>query len=213
MKVYTVIYHDYEEHTTKYVCSSPSIAYSISGKLNRYLEALNPNYNRRIPTYVVEEFDLIDTYVEPEYPQYAVVGATYKPEGKTDIERYEIYPLDSMDKLYFKNDTLPEWSKDVSVEVSQCYISNTNSEDNLIGFSLYVPMTKDDTADTIRFKAMQVITNTVGQLKTKGYELNDLLCCNIYELNPYIWDIHNYDDAYGAIINIPNPLMQDVKIE
>ena len=111
MKVYAVVYHEYEEHTTKYVCSDPSIAYAISGKLNRYLAALNPNRDRDIPTYIVEEFDVIDTQVEPEYPQYAVVGVSYKPEGKTDSERYEVYLPDSMDRCYFKGDTLPDWIK------------------------------------------------------------------------------------------------------
>ena len=212
MKVYAVVYHDYDEHTTKYVCSCPSIAYSISGKLNRYLKALNPNGDNR-PIYMVEEFDVIDTYVEPEYPQYALVGVKYEPEGKNDIERYEIFPIDSMDRWYFKSDTLPEWSKDVSVEISQ-YFSDAGSEDNLIEFSLHVPITKDDNVDTIRFKTIQVITNTVGELKAKGYELDKLLRCSVSELNPCIWNIRDYDvDLKIATIHIPNPLMQDVHIE
>ena len=214
MKVYAVVYHDYEEHTTKYVCSDPGIANAISDELNRYLVALNPDCDSMIPpTYMVEEFDVIDTDVEPEYPQYAMVCVAYNPEGKTDIERYEVHPLDSMDELYFKNDTLPEWSKDVSVDISQ-YFSDTDSEDNLIEFSLHVPMTKDDTDDTIRFKAIQVINNTVNQLKAKGYELNKILHCSISGLNPYIWDIRDYDDDLKiATTHIPNPLMQDVKVE
>lgn len=213
MKVYAIVYHDYEEHTTKYVCSDPGIANAISSELNRYLEALNPNCYRGIPTYMVQEFDVIDKYVEPEYPQYAVVGVAYNSEGKTDSERYVVYPPDSMNRCYFKGDTLPDWIKDVSVGVSS-YLSHTGSEDNLIEFNLHVPMTKDDNADTIRSKAMQVINNTVDQLKAKGYELNKLLGCSISGLNPCIWDIRDYDDDLKvAIIHIPNPLMQDVKVE
>lgn len=212
MKVYNVVYHDYEEHTTKYVCATRELAEELAKQLIHRDHKFNPTYQNNptgtlYPTWVVNEFDVLESIdnVMP-IPKYIRLTVEYIDKGITLADRLDI-KNPGPENMYYNNELLPSFAKNINIIVS----SSKTPETNDLEFGLYIPVSGDD-IDSMRAKATKLIVDALNDISQKGHPLSYILHTDVRNFNPELWHIEYMSDWYLACTTIPNVLMVDAKI-
>ena len=220
MKVYAVVYHDYEEHTTKYVCATKERAEDMAKELTAREYMFNPKYKNMtpeylkdlLPRYVVNEFDLIDSDFVIPIPKYISVSVTYVDQGIELSDRLKIQSSLDSSCMHFDRYTLPEFSKDIIIVVFSS-LEATSEDINGIDFNMFLPVIANDNIDDLKAKIVHLVTDILNELSQKGHPLSYLLHTNVFNFNPDIFDIEEHGAFRLGVTRFPNPLMQDVNIE
>lgn len=152
MKVYAVVYHDHEEHTTKYICNTKELAEELATQLIERDHRFDSNYqnnskDRACPTYVVNEFDILKS-IDNVIPTHKYVRLTveYVDKGITLVDHLDIKNI-GPETMYYDNEILPSFAKHISVLVSQ---STTSPDTNDIEFNMFIPICDRDDLESIK---------------------------------------------------------------
>ena len=214
MKVYAVVYHDYEEHTTKYICNTKELAKELATQLIERDHRFDSNYqnnskDRACPTYVVNEFDILESIdnVMPT-PKYVRVTVEYVDKGTTLVDHLDIKNI-GPETMYYDSNILPSFAKHISVLVSR---STTSPDTNDIEFNMFIPICDIDDFESIKTKVVKLITDAINDIGKKGCPLNYVRHMDVRNFNPKLWNIKSICDWYLAVATIPNILMINANI-